>query len=132
MDVVSVEAVSCVFASDGVWRDPGARWACPADEAGDLLARGAVRRVEGAETPPAGPAPDPAGDLTLVSGIGPSTAADLRAAGVETLADLAALTDGGLEDLPVDAGFRRRVLGWRDQARLLTARNLGGPEPPAS
>lgn len=132
MRIIDIEAVTCVVASDGAWRDPGDRWACPADEAERLLASGAARLFEGPAA--AGAAPDPAAgdDLTRISGVGPATAADLRKAGVETLAQLAALTDAQVAGLAVDEGAKRRLLGdWRDQARLFAARDLGGPEPPA-
>lgn len=136
MNTIDVEAVTCVLASDAVWRDPGDRWACPAGEADGLLAHGAVRRVEPAPADgPEAPAGDPEApnDLVRVSGIGPSTAAALAAAGVETLAALAALTDGQIAALDVDEGVRRRIRGdWRDQARVLTGRNPVAPETPAS
>ena len=132
MRTTDIEAAICIVASDQVWRNPGERWACPADEAEGLLASGAALRVE--PEPPEGETdsvsgsrtdhdPDPAGTLTRVSGIGPSTAAALRSAGVETLAELAALSDEDLAALRLDENVQRRIRdNWRGQAaRLLEA-----------
>lgn len=75
-----------------------------------------ARHTMGAAGPPAAPAPppDPAAvaDLEHVSGIGPSTAARLREAGVD-LEALAAMTDARAAELRVRDS-------WREQARMLT------------
>ena len=93
MKTIGIEAVTCIVASDQVWRNPGQRWACPAEEARGLIASGAAMAVDDGVTPPAaeparradrqGPAarPESPGVLTPVSGIGPSTEAALQAAG---------------------------------------------------
>ena len=115
MRTIDIEAAICIVASDQVWRNPGERWACPADEAEGLLASGAALRVE-----PESPAPEGAADsgtLTLVSGIGPSTEAALHAAGVKNLADLATLADEQIAGLELDENIQRRIRDdWRGQA----------------
>jgi len=139
MRAIEIEAAVCIVASDQVWRNPGDRWACPADEAEGLIASAAAVRVDGPDSrptgngavPPAepvkqadrqGPAVQPAmaGVLTAVSGIGPSTEAALHAAGVNTLADLATLTDEEIAGLELDENIRRRIRDdWRSQAAEL-------------
>ncbi len=131
MRTTDIEAAVCIVASDGVWRDPGERWACPADEAEGLIASGAAVRVEPAPPDPPGAradGPSEASQLTRVKGIGPNTAADLLAAGVETLADLAALSDEQVAGLDVEPGVQRRIRDdWRGQAAQLIAVDAEGP-----
>ena len=84
----------------------------------DADPRFAVEAVEAA------PEPSLARPLTLVKGIGPKTAAALTAAGIDTLAVLAGLTDeaiehvaGGLEVIGDTVG---ELTAWRGEARRLT------------
>ena len=125
MKTIDIEAVTCIVASDQVWRNPGQRWACPAEEARGLIASGAAKAVD-EPGPTAGPESPEV--LTSVSGIGPSTEAALRAAGVKTLADLATLTDEEIAGLGLDESLQRRIRDdWRGQAAEL----LDGGEAPA-
>ena len=108
------------MASDQVWRDPGERWACPADEAEGLIASGAAVRVDTDEPRRERRGDGPDGTLTAVSGIGPSTEAALQAAGVKSLADLATLTDEEIAGLELDENIKRRIRDhWRGQAAEL-------------
>ena len=117
MRTINLVAATCILGSDRVLRNPGNRWACPADEAEGLIASGAATPAE--EAAPALD-PDTAGALTAVSGIGPSTAAALQAAGVKSLADLATLTDEEIAGLELDENTQRRIRDdWRGQAAEL-------------
>ena len=66
MRTIDIEAAVCIVASDQVWRNPGERWACPAEEAEGLIASGAALQVEPepsrprARSSPKRPAPAPA------------------------------------------------------------------------
>lgn len=126
MDTIDIKAAICIVASDQVWRNPGDRWACPADEAEGLIASGAAIRVDAPESGPQGAGLAEA--LTPVSGIGPSTEAALHAAGVKSLADLATLTDEDIAGLELDENIQCRIRDdWRGQAAEL----LDGGEAPA-
>ena len=117
MRTIDLVAATCILGSDQVLRNPGDRWACPADEAEGLIASGAATP---AEAPASGSDPDAARALTAVSGIGPSTAAALQAAGVKSLANLATLTDEEIAGLELDENVRRRIRDdWRRQAAEL-------------
>ena len=129
MDLI---AVTCVLASDGVLRQPGDVWACPDDDADELLAAGAAVRAEPStdipgttETRPGDAAPgdpDPAAVLTRLSGIGPATAQALVAAGVPDLTVLAALSDDRIAALELDQSVRTKIRDdWRGQAQTLLA-----------
>ena len=83
---------------------PVAQPAPPEEGTHDEESKGAAGAAE-----PAAPALIP---LEEVSGIGPTTAERLRAAGVADVAALAALDDARLDELRVRAS-------WRDQARKL-------------
>lgn len=117
MRTIDLVAATCILGSDRVLRNPGDRWACPAEEAEGLIASGAATPAE--EVAPASD-PDANGTLTAVSGIGPSAAASLQAAGVKTLADLATLTDKEIAGLELGEKIRRRIRDdWRSQAAEL-------------
>ena len=114
MHEVDLIAVTCVLASDHVWRQPGDRWTCPVDEAEALVSSGAARLAPSADGD-SGPV-----DLTLVTGIGPVTAVALRDAGVPDLVVLTALTDADIEGLALDPATTRQLRDdWRGQARAL-------------
>ncbi|MDE2904550.1 MAG: helix-hairpin-helix domain-containing protein [Acidobacteriota bacterium] len=118
MRTIDLVAATCILGSDRVLRNPGDRWPCPAAEAEGLIASGAATPAE--EAPPASDGPDAAGALTAVSGIGPSAAAALQAAGVKTLADLATLKDEEIAGLELGEKIRRRIRDdWRGQAAEL-------------
>ena len=127
MRTITIEAAVCIVASDQVWRNPGERWACPAEEAEGLIASDAAVAVDDGPNltdalGPAGPA------MTSVSGIGPSTEDALQAAGVKSLANLATLTDEDIAELGLDENLKRRIRDdWRGQAAEL----LDGGEAPA-
>ena len=158
MRTTHIEAAVCIVASDQVWRNPGERWACPAEEAEGLIASGAALPVEpeprrprarpsrsSPKRPAAAPAPEGAvaeaagegdaapralaGDSTMrVSGIGPSTEAELAQAGVRTLADLATITDEEIAGLALDENIKRRI---RDDWRQVAAELLDAGGAPA-
>lgn len=97
----------------------------PADDTDQVNHPGAWaawQASEGSDTPPAD-APPPATEaprLEKVTGIGPATADELRAAGVDDVRSLAALTDADVAGLDVKATTRQKVIGeWRDAARRL-------------
>lgn len=132
-DEVRVVAATNVAFGGRIYRS-GSRFGLPAPCAHALAASGNVRIEAPAEPaeppipqetlqkdedrPPVqtsargGPASDPI-PLEKVSGIGPSTAARLRAAGVADVAALAALTDDRARELRIRDS-------WREQARALT------------
>lgn len=119
MRTITIEAAICIVASDQVWRNPGERWACPAEEAEGLIASGAAVAVD--DGAGLADALDPAAPtLTSVSGIGPSTEAALQAAGVKSLSDLAKMMDEEIAGLELDETVRRRIRDdWRGQAAEL-------------
>ena len=139
MRTVDIKAAVCIVTSDQVWRDPGDRWACPADEAEGLIASGAAVAVDGPDSRPTGNGAMPPAEpvkqadrqgpaarsgstdvLTAVPGIGPGTEAKLQAAGVKSLADLATLTDEEIAGLGLNENIRRRIRDdWRGQAAEL-------------
>lgn len=77
--------------------------------------------------PPAGTAsaanPAPADNLSLIAGIGPTMASDLKGLGIVTFQQLANLSDEEAENVNQQTGFPGRVEReeWREQARELMA-----------
>lgn len=134
---------------DGRRYRPGTRFELPAPCAHALTAAGNVRaaeaehpddetgEVEGAgrvATAPPAPAAmrpnrshaDTGGrPLEEISGIGPSTAEQLREAGVADVAALAGLSDEQLEELRVRAS-------WREQARAMASGDASADDRPAA
>lgn len=131
-EAVRVVAVTNVAFGGRIYKS-GSRFGLPAPCAHALAAAGNVRIEAPAEPaeppipqetpqkdedrPPVqtsargGPASDPI-PLEKVSGIGPSTAARLREAGVADIAALAALSDARARELRIRSS-------WREQARKL-------------
>ena len=98
------------------------------------------RRPAPAASPPESPAGEPPGEnlrpnrshadtggrpLEAISGIGPSTAEQLREAGVADVAALAGLSDEQLEELRVRAS-------WREQAHAMASDNASAEDPTAT
>jgi predicted flap endonuclease-1-like 5' DNA nuclease len=80
-----------------------------------------------AEAPVAPPAPAATpDDLTLIEGIGPKVASALRAAGITTFAQIAAMTPEQLEQIVREQGVRLvgSTATWPEQARLAAAGDL--------
>jgi predicted flap endonuclease-1-like 5' DNA nuclease len=104
--------------------------ASPALEAAD--ASSADAEPEPVPAPPPAPAPGPASDdLTQLKGLGPRVAERLRANGIHSIADLAALSDAEAEALDAKLeNFRGRMVRdrWIEQARLLHAGDRAGYE----
>lgn len=98
---------------DGTTHVPGDVFEVDAEDAAELIAMGAARAYEDG---------DEDGDLELVKGIGPKTAAQLKALGLESVEELAGVDDDALPRLATaldkDADT---VTDWRDQARKLRA-----------
>jgi NADH-quinone oxidoreductase subunit E len=69
----------------------------------------------------------PADDLTLIQGIGPSIEKTLNAMGITTFRQIANLTEAQIEEVEAEAGFRGRVArsNWLHQADVL---DRGGVE----
>ena len=112
MRTVRLIAVKSVVASDLILRRPGDVFDCGADDAETLIANGAATDATGDLEPPT--------ELTAVSGVGPSTAAQLVKAGIADLAALAAITDDQIAGLTLPDWIRNDVGDkWRTQARAL-------------
>lgn len=74
---------------------------------------------ETAEAEAAAPAPVEPQDLTAIKGIGEAVAAKLNAAGVETYAALAKMTDEDLDGIGAGTAKRATTADWRGQAAAL-------------
>lgn len=78
--------------------------------------------IDSAAATAAEPAAPTAEDLTVIEGIGPKIAGLLRAAGITTLAELAAADVNRLRDILLAARLRLADPGsWPEQARLAAA-----------
>lgn len=133
-DLVLCRAV-CILSVDGRKFKPGEECAFERKTADELHALNAVELVAGIDpargpdratqnAQGAGEADAPGRQpLTVVKGIGPKTAERLRAAGVDSLAALAALADEELARtaaaLDVIGDERAALTRWRDDARTL-------------
>lgn len=125
-DLVLCRAV-CILSADGRKFKPGEECVLERKTADELEALNAIELLGGFD-PSLAPAsrawalasPQP---LTVVKGIGPKTAERLRAAGVDSLAALAALTDEELArtaaGLDIIGDETAALTQWRDDARTL-------------
>jgi len=73
----------------------------------------------------------PADDLTLIGGLGPKLKQRLGEAGITSLTQLAALSDGDIERLDAELGLKGRIAreDWVGQARQILG--SGGPKADA-
>ena len=116
MDRIRITAVTNVTLGVRI-HPPGATLEADAAVAEELIACGAARLAPAADPDAHDDAPLP---LESVSGIGPVTAGEIRAAGVADLAALAALTDDQVAALTLDTTTQTKILAdWRAQAAAL-------------
>ena len=121
MDRIRLTAVTKVTLGGRIY-PPGAPLAAAAPVATALVACGAATRrdIPTHDAPSEREAPHQDLSLERVSGIGPVTARELRAAGVADLAALAALADDAVAALDVDDLAREKIAAdWRAQAAAL-------------